>query len=191
MKANGIHQSQSGGPVASSIRDTPIPSPRRKTSPSTGPSNKKRKLDNYADTSSNFNADDDEGLGNIKAEAKAEPVEAEPIKAEIVEEEPTGKESLADSTNSVDSSHSPAAYHYPSFGAVGFDGANDGALFDDFLAFGGSLKVDCGSQLVNKGDKSEDGVASNSTIHEDGQGMTSTTRNGNGQGLEDTILIVD
>lgn len=131
MKANGIHQSQSGSTTVSSIRDTPIPSPRRKTSPVAGPSNKKRKLDNYAETTSNFNTDDDEGLSNIKAESSSV-VKAEPIKAEPIKEEPTGEGGTADSTAST------GELQYPAGDTMGFDGANDGSLFDDFMAFGGS-----------------------------------------------------
>ena len=123
MKANGIHQSQSGPTTVSSIRDTPVPSPRRKNSPSAGPSSKKRKLDSYAETTSKINTDDDEGLSNVKAEVKAEPVK----------EEPTSEEGTGNSTAST------GTYQYPASDSLGFDGANDGSLFDDFLAFGGSL----------------------------------------------------
>lgn len=131
MKANGIHQSQSDVTTASSIRDTPIPSPRRKASPSAGPSNKKRKLDNLAEATSNFNTDDDEGLSNVKAESSTT-VKAEPIKVEPVKQEHTGQEGTPEAMASTDASQ------YPSSGAMGFDGAADGALFDDFLAFGGT-----------------------------------------------------
>lgn len=131
MKANGIHQSQSGPTTASNIHDTPVSSPRRKTSPSAGPSNKKRKLDKYAETTSNLNTDDDEGLGDVKAEASMG-VKAE-IKAETIKEEPTIEEGTADSTASTDT------FQQSSSDTMGFDGANDGSLFDDFLAFGGSL----------------------------------------------------
>lgn len=129
MKANGIHQSQSGPTTVSSIRDTPVPSPRRKTSPSAGPSNKKRKLDSYAETTSNVNTDDDEGLCNVKTESS---IKAE-VKAEPIKEDPTMEEVTADSTASIGT-------FQPAFrDTMGFDGANDGSLFDDFLAFGGSL----------------------------------------------------
>lgn len=130
MKANGIHQSQSGSPPASSIRDTPIPSPRRKASPSAGPSNKKRKLDKFNETTSNLNTDDDEGLSDVKAEPSTT-VKAEPVKAEPVKEESTGQESNPDSTAPTET------FQYPAGGAMGFDGANDSSLFDDFRAFGG------------------------------------------------------
>lgn len=129
MKANGIHQSQSGPTTVSSIRDTPIPSPRRKTSPSAGPSSKKRKVDHYAEGTSALNADDDEGLTNVKAEVKVE------VKAEPVKEEATMEEGAAESSASTGTLQ-------PAFrDSLGFDAANDGSLFDDFLAFGGSLPV--------------------------------------------------
>lgn len=131
MKANGIHQSQSGDPTTSSIRDTPGPSPRRKASPSAGPSNKKRKLDSFNETASKINTDDDEGLSNIKAESSTT-VKAESIKVEPIKEEPTGQEGTPDSTASA------STFQYPSSGAMGFDGADDSAMFDEFLAFGGS-----------------------------------------------------
>ena len=191
MKANGIHQSQNSGTSASSIRDTPIPSPRRKASPSAGPSNKKRKLDNYAGTTSNLNADDDEGLSNVKTEStitvkaepikaepiKAEPIKAEPIKAEPIKEEPTGQEGHPGSHSSTD------AFLYPSSGAVGFDGANDSTLFDDFLAFGGSGSQVHAFQAATDGVLSEERHAS--------IGMTPATGKNDGQGLHESILITD
>ena len=172
MKANGIHQSQSGPTTPSSIRDTPTPSSRRKTSPSAGPSNsssgnKKRKLDDYAETTSSLNTDDDEGPFNVKAESstavKAEPVKAEhpesgEIKAEPIKEEITSQEGTEDSTASTD------RFMYPSSGGMGFDGADDSTLFDDFLAFGGSVPS---------------------------IGMTPATGNGNGHGLPESIVIAD
>ena len=130
MKANGIHQSQSG-PITPSIRDTPIPSPRRKTSPSAGPASKKRKLDKYAEPTSNLNTADDAGLGDLKTESSMG-VKAE-VKAETMKEEPTSEEVTADSTAST------GAFQHSASDTMGFDGANDGSLFDDFLAFGGSL----------------------------------------------------
>ena len=60
MKAHGIHQS------ATSVRDTPTPSRRRKDG-STCAANKKRKVDDFMDENSNA-ADDDEVLGNVKDE---------------------------------------------------------------------------------------------------------------------------
>lgn len=141
MKANGIHQSQSGSPTPSSIRDTPIPSPRRKASPSAGPSNKKRKLDKFNETTSNLNTDDDEGLSELKAESSTT-VKAESVKAEHIKEEPIGQEGNPDSTAPTET------LQYPSSGAMGFDGANDSALFDDFLAFGGSNRQSNGSQAA-------------------------------------------
>lgn len=176
MKANGIHQSQSGGTTASGIRDTPIPSPRRKTSPSAGTCSKKRKLDQYAETNSNFNTDDDEGLGNVKAESSIT-VKAEPIKAEPIKEEPMGQEGTPESTAPT------GAFQYPSSGGMGFDGAHDSAMFDDFLAFGGSSSHDHGSQAAFHGGFADQGFASMS--------MTPATGNGDGQGLHESIVITD
>lgn len=175
MKANGIHQSQSGG---TTVSDTPVSS-RGKTSPSAGPSNKKRKLDKYAETTSNLNTDDDEGLGDVKGESsstvKAEPtIKAESIKAELVKEEPNGQE---------DSAASTSAFQYPSSGTMGFDGANDSSLFDDFLAFGGSIKPDHEIQAALNGGFSDEGVAPMS--------MTPSTGDVDPQALQESILIVD
>lgn len=172
MKANGIHQSQSGPTTPPSIRDTPTPSSRRKNSPSAAPStsgsgNKKRKLDDYAETTSGLNTDDDEGLFNVKAESsttvKAEPVKAEhvesgKVKAEVIKEESTAQEGTDDSTACADE------FVYPSSGGMGFDRADDSTLFDDFLAFGGSVPS---------------------------IGMTPATGNGNENGVPESIVIAD
>ena len=172
MKANGIHQSQSGPTTPSSTRDTPTPSSRRKNSPSAGPSSstsgsKKRKLDNFAETTSNINADDDETLFDVKAESstavKTEPVKAEhvepaKIKAEVIKEEATGQEGTEDAAASAEN------FAYPSRGGMGFDGADDSTLFDDFLAFGGSVPS---------------------------ISMTPATGNGNVQGPIESIVIAD
>ena len=173
MKANGIHQSQSGGATASSTRDTPIPTPRRKTSTPAGPKTKKRKLDNYTESTSNVNTDDDEGLGDVKAESsttvktesiKAEPIQEEPIQEGPIQEEPTGQEGTPDSTVSAD------AFQGPSSGAMGFDGAQDSTLFDEFLAFGGSSKKNYGPGLVS---------------------VAPATGDGDGQEVHESILITD
>lgn len=163
MKANGIHQSQSGGTTVSNIRDTPIPSPRRKTSPSAGPSNKKRKLDNYAETTSNLNTDDDEGLSNLKAEPST-PVKDEAVKSETIKEEPTGDECTPDSAAST------GDFQYHSSGVVGFDGANDSAMFDDFLALDDPSRQGHGFAAVS---------------------MHPATGTGDGQGLHESIVITD
>lgn len=115
MKAHGIHQSQTG---SSSIRDTPIPSPRSKGSPATG-SSKKRKLDQFTDTNSNIAEDDDEGLNRIKPEP------SKAVKAETVKEEPAAAEVSVDSASTFQH-------------CQGFDGTDDGSIFNDFLYFGGS-----------------------------------------------------
>ena len=172
MKANGIHQSQSGPTTPSSTRDTPVPTSRRKNSPSAGPSSsasgsKKRKLDNFAETTSSINADDDETLFDVKAESstavkpehvKAENVESGKMKAEVVKKEDGTQEGTEDSTASAE------PFVYSSRGGIGFDGADDSTLFDDFLAFGGSVPA---------------------------ISMTPATGNGNGQGLPESIVIAD
>ena len=168
MKANGIHQSQSGPTTPSSARDTPVPSSRRKNSPSAGPSgsapsSKKRKLDDYAETTSGINADDDESPFNVKTEStttavKAENPESEKVKAEIIKEEATTQEGTEGPTVSAETSV------YPSHGGMGFDGADDSTLFDDFLAFGGSVNA------IN---------------------MTPATGNGSGHEIPESIVIAD
>ena len=177
MKANGIHQSQSGGTTASSSRDTPAPSPRRKASPSAGPSSsKKRKLDSFAETTSNLNTDDDEGLSNVKAESNTT-IKAEAFKAEPVKEEHTDQEGPSDSTAST------GASEYPFNDALGFDGADDMALMDDFVAFGGSSRPGHGQEAAFHGGPSEEGFAS--------MDMTQATENEDGQELHESILITD
>ena len=171
MKFHGIHQSQSGGTTASTIRDIPVASPRKTSSPA-GPSNKKRKLDNYAETTSNFNTDDDEGLSNVKTESTTT------VKAEEIKEEALGQEGVSDST---DPTASTGAFQYPITGAMGFDGANDSAMFDDFLAFGGSIRPDHGSQAKFDGGHSKEESAS----------VTPAIKNENGQGIHESILITD
>ena len=123
MKAHGIHQSQAGTPVRdTSSTSTPRrkPSPRRKTSPIVATPSKKRKLNQFTETSA-ANTDDDEGLTNIKPESSTSAIKAEPIK-----EEPDATVSTSGlastSTNNVNQ----------------IDGAEDG-LFNSFLhphAFG-------------------------------------------------------
>ncbi|KAM0805330.1 hypothetical protein BDR22DRAFT_969069 [Usnea florida] len=168
MKANGIHQSQSGPTTPSSARDTPGPSSRRKNSPSAGPSgsapsSKKRKLDDYAETTSNINTDDDESPFNVKTESgettvKAENVEPGKIKAEIIKEEETAQEGTEGSAASAET------VVYPSRGGMGFDGADDSTLFDDFLAFGGSMPA---------------------------VSISPAAGNGSGEGLPESIVIAD
>lgn len=186
MKFHGIHQSQSGSTTASEIRDTLIASPRRKTSSPAGSSNKKRKLDSYADTSSNMNTDDDEGLGSIKAESST-PVKAEikvEIKTESVkEEEPTGQEVVPESMNLTDSTASAEVSQHLADGAMGFNGVHDSAMFDDFLAYGGSIQLDDGS-LASLNDGNSGGKVASMR-------MAPAPRSGDGQGEHETILITD
>ena len=179
MKFHGIHQSQNGGSTVSTIRDTPVASPRQKTSSPGGPSTKKRKLDSYGDTTSNLNTDDDEGLSSVKTESSTT-VKAEPVKTESIKEEPTRQEDVLVST---DSTASTGAFQYPSNSTMGFDGANDSAMFDDFLAFGGSIPPDYGSQAAFDGGHSKEGNTPTS--------MIPATRNGDGQGMPESILITD
>ena len=186
MKFHGIHQSQSGSTTTSEIRDTLIASPRRKTSSPAGSSNKKRKLDSYVGTTSNMNTDDDEGVGSIKAESST-PVKAE-IKAEIKtesvkEEEPTGQEVVPDSMNVRDSTASMGVSQHIADGAMGFNGVHDSAMFDDFLAYGGSIRFDDGS-LASLNDGHSGGKVASIRV-------APTTRSGDGQGVHETILITD
>ena len=74
MKAHGIHQTQT------SIRDTPIPTRKRKDETS-GSNRKKRKAD-FLDEDANDTADDDEGLGQETSKVKEEKAPTK-IKKEI------------------------------------------------------------------------------------------------------------
>ena len=69
MKAHGIHQTQT------TIRDTPIPSRRRKEDP-TCAGGKKRKLDQFTQDT-NQAADDDEGSGKVKEEVTSKAIKDE------------------------------------------------------------------------------------------------------------------
>ena len=179
MKFHGIHQSQSGGATAPSVPNTPTPSPRRKTSPAAGPSSKKRKLDKFTETPSSLNTDDDEFSNNIKAESSTS-VKTEAIKAEPVKEESTSEGDIADCTAFTTSND---GFQYPSSAGMGFDGANDSAMFDDFLAFGGSIKPEHGPYLaVNPGFADEGSAPA---------AMDAATPSGSGQAPHDSILIVD
>lgn len=188
MKFHGIHQSQSGSTTASEIRDTLIASPRRKTSSPAGSSNKKRKLDSYADNNSNMNTDDDEGLGSIKAESSA-PVKAEiktEIKAESVkEEELTGQEVVPEYMNLTESTATTGASQHIADGTMGFNGIHDSAMFDDFLAYGGSIRFDDGS-IASLNDGHSSGKAASLRM-----APSTATRSGDGQGVHETILITD
>ena len=181
MKFHGIHQSQSGNTTASEIRDTFTASSRRKTSSPAGCSNKKRKVDNYADVKSNLNTDDDEGLSDVKAESSMT-VKTE-IKTESIKEEPTEKDSVSDSIKSTDSTVSTGTFQHIADGATDFNGIHDSAMFDDFLAFGGSIQPDNESQAALNGGHSDKEVAS--------LGMAPATRSGDGRGVHESILITD
>ena len=176
MKFHGIHQSQSGSTSVSAVREASIASPRRKSPAPAGPSSKKRKLVNYAETTSNINTDDDEGLDNVKAESSAS-VKAEAVKAEPVKGEDTGEETIPDSTSYTGLTAST------SNSAFGFDGIHDSAMFDDFLRFGGSAPANNESQIALSGDQFDGATASTS--------MTPATGSGDGHGMHESIVIVD
>lgn len=142
MKANGIYQS------ASSIRETAIPSTKRKASAeanAASPSTKKRKggkADQYTET--NANIDDDEGLSTVKAESFKAESSRSSIKEENIkkEEEPTVVETTPESAAIIERP-------YPK--AMDFDSADD-ALFNDFISFGaqsGSARDDAATQKVS------------------------------------------
>ena len=182
MKFHGIHQSQSGSTSVSTVREASVASPRRKSPAPSGTSNKKRKLVNYAETTSNLNTDDDEGLDNLKAESSTN-VKAEAVKTEPIKGEETGEESLPDSTSYTGLTASTGAFQSTSNSPFGFDGIHDSAMFDDFLRFGGSSKANNESQTALSGDQSDGATAS--TI------MTPATGSGDGHGVHESILIVD
>ena len=173
MKFHGIHQSQSGSTSVSAVREASIASPRRKSPAPAGPSNKKRKLVNYAEKTSNINTDDDEGLDNVKAESSTS-IKAEAVKAEAIKGEDTGEETIPDSTSYTG---------LTSNSAFGFDGIHDSAMFDDFLRFGGSTLANNESQTALSGDQFDGATASTS--------MTPATGSGDGHGVHESIVIVD
>lgn len=76
------------------------------------------KLDNYTETTSNFNTDDGEGLSKIKAESS---VKAE-TKAEPIKEEPTIEEGTEDSRAFT------GTFQHPANNTMDFHGANDGSV---------------------------------------------------------------
>ena len=182
MKFHGIHQSQSGSTSVSTVREASVASTRRKSPAPAGTSNKKRKLVNYADTTSKLNTDDDEGLDNVKAESSTS-IKAEAVKAESVKEENTGQESLPDPTSYMDIAAPTGALQSASNSAYGFDGVHDSAMFDDFLRFGGSVQTNNESQTALSGDQSDGATASTN--------MTPATGSGDGHGVHESILIVD
>ena len=182
MKFHGIHQSQSGSTSVSSVREASVASPRRKSPAPAGNSNKKRKLVNYADTTSNLNTDDDEGLGNVKAESSTS-VKAEAVEGESIKGENTGQESIPDSTSYTDTTAATGAFQSASNSAYSFDGVHDSAMFDDFLRFGGSAPANNGAQTALSGDQSDEATASTN--------MTPATGSGDGYGVHESILIVD
>ena len=181
MKFHGIHQSQSGGTAPPTMRDIPVAS-RRKTSPSGGPT-KKRKLDKLAQTSENLNADDDEGLATMKAEsttnikAEIEPIKEDHIKKEDIKKEDIKKE--IKTTEDLSDSNACVASNDP----MRFNGAVDSAMFDDFLAFGGSFDHYHGFHTA-----SSDGISRKRSAS---ISMRPATQNCKGLGLHESILIPD
>ena len=182
MKFHGIHQSQSGSTSVSTVREASVASPRRKSPAPPGPSNKKRKLAKFAETTSNLNTDDDEGLDNVKAESSTS-VKVEAIKAEPIKGEDVGQESIPDPTSYTDLAASTGPVESSSNSAYGFDGIHDSAMFDDFLRFGGSTQVNDEIQTALSGDQAEGASASIK--------KTSATRSGDGHGVHENIVIVD
>ena len=182
MKFHGIHQSQSGSNSVSAVREASIASPRRKSPAPPSSSNKKRKLVNYAETASNLNTDDDEGLDNVKAESSTT-IKAESVKTEAIKGEDFGEESIPDTSGYTDLTASTSAFQSTSNSAFGFDGIHDSAMFDDFLRFGGSNRASNESQTALSGDQSDGATASTS--------MTPATGSGDGHGVHESILIVD
>ena len=174
MKFHGIHQSQTGSTSVSAVREASIASPRRKSPAPAVTSNKKRKLVNYAETASNLNTDDDEGLENVKAES----IKAEPVKAEDA-----GQEGIADSTSYTGLTASTGDFQSASNSAFSFDGIHDSAMFDDFLRFGGSPQANNESQTALSGNQSDGATPPTN--------MTPATGSGDGHGVHKSILIVD
>ena len=119
MKAHGIHQTQT------SIRDTPIPTRKRKDGRS-GSNGKKRKAD-FLDEDPNDTADDDEGLGQETSKVKEEKSPTK-IKKEI--------------TAIGDGSDAQYAWqHLKSNEGSPASGPDDKDIFDDYIhssAFGSS-----------------------------------------------------
>ncbi|KAK4691817.1 hypothetical protein P7C71_g5265, partial [Lecanoromycetidae sp. Uapishka_2] len=143
MKAHGIYQS------TSSIRDTPIASPKRKTSPATattGASFKKRKSDKASQfTMTSTSVDDDESLTPIKAEPARTPVKdecvKESIKVEKIKDE-DDKEAKFKEEN-IKEEEKPMLQRSP-LSCISSGGRpisnttiTDHALLNDFISFGG------------------------------------------------------
>ena len=182
MKFHGIHQSQSGSTTVSTIREASIASPSRRSPAPASTSTKKRKLDKFAETTSNLNTDDDEGLGDIKAESSTT-VKAEVVKAERIKDEHNVQESIADSTTSTNIVEPNGAFQYTFDSAMGFNGIHDSAMFDDFLRCGGSIPPNYEFQSASKGDQSDGAPAS--------MNMNPATGSRNGHGMHESILITD
>ena len=182
MKFHGIHQSQSGSTSVATVREASVASPRRKSPAPPGTSNKKRKLAKYAETTSNLNTDDDEGLDNVKAESSTS-VKVEAIKAEQIKGEDAGQEGIPDSTSYTDLAASTGPVESNSDSAYSFNGVHDSAMFDDFLRFGGSPQISDETQTALSGDQAEGASASTK--------MTPASRGGDGHGAHESILIVD
>lgn len=136
MKAHGIYQS------TSSIRDTPVSSPKRRSSPSTttpGPSSKKRKFDKadqFKET--NTNVDDDEGLSIVKPESPKSEVNEEIIKLEYTNDVDINDKDIkvGEETAAVrNSAGSAATVALPFPKPPALDSADD-ALLNDFISFG-------------------------------------------------------
>lgn len=133
MKAHGIYQS------TSSIRDTPIPSLKRKLSPTTttaGAGVKKRKFDKADQfVEMNTNTDDDEDLTKIKPESSRSTAKEGKMKEEKIKEEEIKVEEEAVVVGT--SSGSAASIQCP-LTKIAKLGSADDALFNDFISFGAS-----------------------------------------------------
>lgn len=185
MKAHGIHQSQ----TTSTIRDTPIPSPHRKTSSTatTTASAKKRKLDQFAETGSGVATDDDEGLSaNVKKEPalKGMPhlandtIKAEPVDTTIKTEGPAIRADAADTVGSSSKGTVAPAIGSGKTVPFGLDGTDE---LDHFFNAGGYTQEDSGFQA-----SMGDGISQH-----DFPDLEMPPTSGAGQGMPETILITD
>lgn len=136
MKAHGIHQTQTA------IRDTPIPSRRRKEDP-TCVSSKKRKLDQF-DEDTNQAADDDEGLEKVKEEVTGTGVK---------------DEMTANSEDIIDVQY-PWAYYRPRETSTSLR-LDEHDVFSNFIHSEGFAQLDAPSAHAGAGDM----------IQNDGSGM--------------------
>ena len=154
MKAHGIHQ------PATSVRDTPIPSVRRE--PKASPAGtKKRKLDQFSDAMSGT-ADDDEGLGKVKAE----------ITGSVIKDEPIAIEEHSAPVND---------YRYSSALSNQSLDLDDTSIFSDFLQSGAYEPNTFQTQGSYTGGMDQ-------SVYDN---FGNNTPSGSGQGLHESIVITD